>query len=211
MSKIQDDLAADRAQYGTGMTNVQAVEMLNRVAWRNPGWGLLSKPGGNNGRRSDGALCAVDQLFHRPSGTIRDVLGSAGDGNSGGPLNPDGSVGGPTTLQWGDEEQVADERFVAPIMPGAAPGPVPSPIPDPVPPPDYSVEIHELLVAVGNIQRALAGLDDRVTSLFREIGIRGEDTQQRLSQLASYEKQDRRLTVGIFGTREGRVEGAKDV
>lgn len=120
-------IEAERAKYGAGLTNDECVALLEAVASQSPGWGLLHKPNGNNGRRRDGTLCSVDHLVYAPTLKGLDVLSDAG-------------AGGPSTPQWNgnaDEwEQFPVDRFVAPLTshPDPEPGPTPEPPPTPDPP-----------------------------------------------------------------------------
>ncbi len=69
------DVQAERGNYGTPMTPQELSNLLNTVAWINQGagWGLLSKPSGNNCPFASGPI-ACDILFHRPSRLVYDVL-----------------------------------------------------------------------------------------------------------------------------------------
>ena len=65
----------ERGNYGTPMTPDELSSLLNAVAWNNQsaGWGLLSKPSGNNCPFASGPI-ACDILFHKPTKLVYDVL-----------------------------------------------------------------------------------------------------------------------------------------
>lgn len=139
-------LQAERAKYGPGMTNDECVALLDAVAARHAGWGLLSKSSGNNGRRRDGALCSVDHLVYKPLLRGVDCLSDAG-------------AGGPSTPTWNDDpnswEAFPVERFIAPL--GGAepvPDPDPEPVPDPTPTPQPQPKPCDLAPVLSALQVA---------------------------------------------------------
>lgn len=150
-------LQAERAKYGAGLSNTDCVAVLNAVAYGNPGWGLLSKPGGNNGTIDGlGAFVSVDHLVYRPLMRGIDVLSDAGNG-------------GPSTPGWGDVdsgELFPADRFVAPIAPQGQPAPVPDPPPAPTPNP---IDLSPILAAVGDLRTTIAVQGVEITHLREAI------------------------------------------
>lgn len=100
---LLSDIQAERANYGTPMTPAQLASLLNTVAWKNQsnGWGLLSKPSGNNCPFASGPI-ACDILFHEPSGLHYDVLSDAE---------------GVATPTWNLVGSIDISRWVAPVQP----------------------------------------------------------------------------------------------
>lgn len=104
------DIVAARAAYGATMSADECVALLNTVAWNNrsDGFGLLAKSGGNHGfQPHTGTACSVDIIYHQPTLTIWDALGSAGH-----------ITGGPdiSTPQW-NFVSTTTGTFVAPVAP----------------------------------------------------------------------------------------------
>lgn len=102
-------LHAERAKYGGTMTNAEAGQLLNAVAYahRATGWGLSRKDGGNHAALPFVGNIAVDILQLQPSNYIFDVLGSSGGG-------------GPTVVQCGTSIGIMTDPtrpFVAPAPP----------------------------------------------------------------------------------------------
>ena len=100
---LLSDIQAERGTYGTPMSPVQLSALLNAVAWRNQavGWGLLSKPSGNNCPSASGPI-SCDILFHRPSGLHYDVLSDSENTAA-----PTWNLVGPMDIS----------RWIAPIQP----------------------------------------------------------------------------------------------
>jgi hypothetical protein len=100
-ASIQGDVAAARAKFGATVTKAEIAQIIVEAATKNTaaGWGLLSKPSGDNCSTSMGPV-SCDILYHKPSCLIYDVLGSADDN-------------GPATPQWGFAGSISDtSRFV---------------------------------------------------------------------------------------------------
>ncbi len=112
MKNLLLELEDLRKEYPNAMTNDQCVEMLNRLAWKNKDdlFGLLHKPAGNNGVRSDGIPCSVDFITNLKDGVGVDCLINAGGGVD--PDNPEAKNSIPT---WGNGEPFDQPRFIPPI------------------------------------------------------------------------------------------------
>lgn len=114
------DVEAERAKIAGTPSKAQLGAMLNAIAWKHraAGWGLSSKPGGNNCPMPDGTLIACDILQHGPSDTLWDVFSDAG---------------GATDPLWVQAHPHNDpgRPWVAPTNPG---GSTPAPAPAPAPP-----------------------------------------------------------------------------
>jgi len=152
-------LQAERAKYGAGMTNNECVALLNAVAYRNPGWGLLLKPSGNNGTTDGlGRFVSIDHLVYQPLMRGIDVLSDAGNG-------------GPSSVGWGDVESGEEfpvDRFVAPVKPAGQPEPVPTPEPGPTPPPP-SVDLSPVLEAIAKVQADLMAARGEVATVALKV------------------------------------------
>lgn len=190
-------IQAARARYGPLMTNNECVELLNRIAWENPGWGLLSKPGGNNGQRTDGVLCSIDYLVRQSDYAGFDVLQNAG-GN------------GPSAPQWSDNpsDQFDQTRFVKPILPvGSIPDPIPGPVPTPPPPPpDPSLSI--ILDLLNAIQRRQVEDGLAVQKQLAELKGWMSMIQEDMDYLQAIAVVERPITLNakFLGTIRGKME-----
>lgn len=148
-----------RRDYPDLMTDAQAVELLNRVAWarRADGWGLRRKESGNHGVRHDGARCSVDWLLHLPTVTGVDCLADAGLDRAAikaraarrGQRVPTQN----TRPQWGELVPFEKGVFVPPIEPKPIEG---GGDPDPDKPDD------ELAVRVGKLEATAAALKHEI-------------------------------------------------
>jgi hypothetical protein len=87
MSMILDTLRRERQKYGTVMSEVECVNLLNTACWhhRDERWMLSGKTFGNRAQRYDGVECSVDVITQRPEhpryewdGIMVDVLRAAG-------------------------------------------------------------------------------------------------------------------------------------
>lgn len=159
ISSLLPDLQRARSAYGPTMNEQECVALLNRVAWdhKADGWGLSRKPNGHHGTMSDGTPVAIDVLYHQPSRTVWDVLGSSG------------AESRPT---WNSIKtyDFNGRPWVAPIAPGSsAPGPIrnpppPPPVPPTNPPPpvlDYSRVIADLRASVAMLTQRVGLLERR--------------------------------------------------
>ncbi len=107
LPNVLGDLQAERAKYPATISAAQAGELLNAVAARHPGFGLLRKDGGNRcPQPKSGTTVSCDWLVHRPSGLGCDVLVSGPDSDP--PAN------GPATPTWCNGEPFDVSRFVEP-------------------------------------------------------------------------------------------------
>ena len=148
LDRAFDALTLLRAQYPAGMSNDECVDMINRAAWlltaTGHPWGLLSKPGGNNGRRSDGELCSVDFLVHVPTRTGFDCLREAG-------------AGGPSTPVLGEQETFELGRIVLALKPAGTGNPPPDPPPTD-PPPTEPPPSGDMLATLNEVNRKCTDL-----------------------------------------------------
>jgi hypothetical protein len=114
-------------------------ELLNAIARSNPGWGLLSKPSGNNCPMPNGTLVACDILMHQATSRIFDVLADAE---------------GAADPQWGEAggSPADPTRFVAPVSGNApTPTPVPVPVPTPTPAPMVDADARQRIAALEQV------------------------------------------------------------
>lgn len=160
---LLSDLQAERARFGRSMTNDQCVELLNAVARRHPGWGLLSKLGGNNGTIPGlSGPVSIDHLVYQPLMRGIDVLFDAGNG-------------GPSTPVWGDVEtgeQFPADRFVSPVgagEPGPVPTPGPTPTPEPGPSPDLGAAVKLLAEQIRDFDESLMAMSQTLRATQLEL------------------------------------------
>jgi hypothetical protein len=112
---VVSTLADVRKAYpARNLTPAQLAELLNAVALKNPGWGLLAKDSGNNCPLPNGVRISCDWLVHQASGLGCDALSDA-----------EGAAG----VTCGGLEPFDKSRFVAPVAGGSAPPPPPPPPP----------------------------------------------------------------------------------
>lgn len=141
------DVQAERARYGPEMTQAQVAALLNAVAARNPGWGLLAKPQGFNCPAVQGPV-ACDILVWAPGGLHFDVLIDAEGGAR------------PT---WDNKGPIDMARFIAPVGAGGEPPtPVPPSGPPPMPPAVDLTGLYQRLVDIQAQQTALAAQAERI-------------------------------------------------
>jgi len=157
-ANLQADVAAARTHYPTPMSAAQQAAVINDVAWKHraEGWGLLSKPSGNNCPQPvSGAPVACDILFHLPSGHHFDVLGD---------------TGGAGTPQWGDAGEMDRNRFIVPVDPGDGNPPPPPPPPPATDAATADLQSQQLLAMVqilnrlDELQQAMAKQSDAQTA-----------------------------------------------
>lgn len=113
---LSSEVQAVRAKYGDYVSHEQGAKILDTVAWnhKDEGWGLLSKPGGNNCPVGTTPV-ACDILFNKDSGIIYDVL-SSGPGICNGI-----SAAGKAGLSWSSDGQKDLSLWVEPIDPASLP------------------------------------------------------------------------------------------
>ncbi len=110
LPNILASVQAVRATSPARISPTQAVEALNTIALKNPGFGLLAKPNGNHGAQpKTGIFCSCDWLVHKPSGLGLDAF-TAGPDSTTDPIEL-----GLATPQWGAGETFDQSRFVAPV------------------------------------------------------------------------------------------------
>src|SRR6201988_1390260 len=154
-ASLAGDVATARQAYPTPMTPAQLAALLNAVAWqhRAEGWGLLSKPAGNNCPAPSGVLVACDILVHRPSGLHFDVLGDAE---------------GAARPSWGNAGPIDMSRFMAPVEPAGA-GPSPDPDPEPPTPAPPAVDLSAVLSRLDALARQIADLRADVAEVREQV------------------------------------------
>jgi len=181
MQNLLQDLQAERQRYGQRMTNDECVALLNAVAFRNPGFALAEKRGGNNGRRSsDGALVSVDGLIWTADRTFIDVLRDAG-----GKSEPSWQVHALDKInpETGQPHKPFMGTLVMPIDPGTSVPTVAAPPPTP-PPVGPTVHATELGAAgVQALESRLARLEARLARLEARPAVSLDDVLQRLEAL----------------------------
>jgi hypothetical protein len=192
---ILADIEAERLKYGPKMTNAQCAEMLNAVAFRNPGFGLLKKEGGNHAVRFDGARVSVDHLTYLPNGTTDDVLLDAGD---------DGD--GKTIPIWGEWEPYNDGQYVAPIQPQGTnpPPPVTPPVTPPtVPPPvtQPTCDLGPVLVKLAEMIDADVDLVMAVSEQNKELARMSNTLDRVLNELETIRLRQDRSMIGRLSSR----------
>jgi hypothetical protein len=153
-TSLLGDLKAERSKFGTPMSKAETALLLNNVALRNPGWGLLSKNSGNICPLPNGVTISCDYLVHQPSQKMFDVLKD---------------VEGAGTPVWGSAHDIPEDReFIAPI--GGTPQP---PAPQP---PDNSDTIARLQQQVEQLIQHL----DIINTAIDSIRQQATETQSRL-------------------------------
>lgn len=146
----------ERAKYGERLSPAEAIALLNAVAVRFPGYGLLQKKSGN--RFDDKAM---DIIFDRNTATHYDALIDAPDTfvpyeqakDEQKPFYRDGVYWGTCRPTWEDKGHIDISRWVAPV--GTPPA-------DPVPDPPSDDRLEAAIEQIG----ALTGL---VTDLFKRL------------------------------------------
>jgi hypothetical protein len=153
---IMDAIRIERAKYGASPNEHQCVAICNDAAYacrmQPERWGISGKEDGNNGRRSDGRLCARDIIQNGVTLEIFDVLGAAADG-------------GPATPTWQPKGVLNDPSrpYVAPIPPaGVVDPPVDPPV---VPPTGAGATAEQLATHDAEIKNAIAQLGAVLPSL----------------------------------------------
>ena len=110
------DVQAERAKYGPSMTKAEVAQMLNAVAVKHPGWGLLRKGSGNSCPLGE-TFISCDILIDSATGHHFDVLIDAEN-----TARPTWSDVGPCVLSPSSGCEMS--RFVPPvIVPSAATAP----------------------------------------------------------------------------------------
>jgi hypothetical protein len=155
------DLQAERAKYPAHLTSrSQAADILNAVAWkhRGDGWGLSSKPHGNNVfSTSHQAPIAYDILHHKPTDTLWDV--ATGEWEN-------------MTVQWAHQPIHHNDParpWLAPVQPFINNEQPPKPEQPPVivappqQPEPCKCDLSAVLAEIKEIKAALAFLSDRPT------------------------------------------------
>ncbi len=107
---LSAQLKAERAKYPEKVSADECVAIINAVAALHPGLGLLKKPNGNHGLQpKTGIPCSVDWIILQ-DGRGADVLGAAGDSNTG-----ELGVGTPS---WPNEPTGKEDpaRWIAPVI-----------------------------------------------------------------------------------------------
>jgi hypothetical protein len=133
---ILEAVQVERAKYGASPTADECVAIVNDAAYacraQPEKWGISGKDFGDNGRRSDGRLCARDIVQNGVTLEIYDVLRAAGDG-------------GPAEPVWQPKGVLNDPNrpYVAAIPPKDTP-PVPPDPPDPPDPPTNYATAEQL-------------------------------------------------------------------
>lgn len=116
---LLSDITATRNQYPDVMTREQAAEMLNSVASRHPGWGMLQKGSGNSCPLPNGVFISCDILIHKGSSDETsihyDVASGAdfGDDAHGRNMQPVFNSVGPCVL--GPSSGCSMTKFLSPI------------------------------------------------------------------------------------------------
>lgn len=126
IAALHASLKTERAKYPATITKEQCGLILNAACWRvrADGWGLSTKPAGNNVPAPQGVTVSYDALHHKPSDTIWDC-----------------ATGESTTMTIVAPHQTTHHNdpnrpWLAPIEPADTPDP-----PDPVdPPPTFDKE-----------------------------------------------------------------------
>jgi hypothetical protein len=179
MQNLLQDLQTERQGYGQRMTNDECVALLNAVAFRNPGFALAEKRGGNNGRRSDGALVSVDGLIWTADRTFIDVLRDAGAKSE-----PSWQVHALDKInpETGQLHKPFMGTLVMPIDPGTSVPTVvaPSPPPHPAGPTIHATELGAGLQA---LESRLATLEARLAGLEARPTVSLDDVLRRLEAL----------------------------
>lgn len=117
------DLKALRAEYPTPMSKAQLSELMNRVALRHPGWGMLRKDAGNNCPTAyPGIAISCDWMVYGPTRWGYDLL-----------IDQEGRA---EVVGRSDGDAIAaGAEIVYPWTSGTTPAPTPAPGPTPAPPP----------------------------------------------------------------------------
>lgn len=137
--KLQADLNAARAGYGPTMTAGQVAQLLNAVAFKNPGFGLLRKDGGNSCPLSAVSI-ACDIMIYAPTIHHYDVL--AFDDDHGVIIARLTGINDSGLCVLGPTSGCAMDHFLAPSDPGGSPpAPSPTPLPVPVPQPVPTLDL----------------------------------------------------------------------
>jgi hypothetical protein len=126
----------------TDLGNRRAWEICNKVAWahRAEGFGLVTKPEGNN-YVYNGVGYSIDLVFHRETSTIVDILGSSE------------TLGVP---QWSEAGTLPVNRWRGAYDPAIVDGdPTPPEPPDPPPSGDLEARVAVLEAQVQHILTTL--------------------------------------------------------
>lgn len=121
---LLNDLTASRSTYPPVMTRAQAAQLLNDVAARHPGWGLLKKGSGNSCPRTDGVYVSCDILIYSADGTngvhFDVMMGADFDADAGASnMKPQWISDGPCVI--GPSSGCAMSNFLMPV--GGSPAP----------------------------------------------------------------------------------------
>ena len=163
------DVQAERAKYGD-MTTAQVAALLNAVAARNPGWGLLSKPQGFNCPAPQGPV-ACDILVYGPTGTHFDVL-----------IDAEGDAR-PT---WDNKGPIDMSRFIAPVG-----GSVPSPVPVPTPAYPPAVDLSGVVSRLAVLESGQTALYQQAERIYADLVARQQALAQQIAAVdARLERHD---------------------
>lgn len=155
-TSLLPDVRAERAKYGARPTEADLCTMLNAIAAKHAadGWGLSRKDGGNGCfSQPHGFRIALDILHHKPTDTLYDVFGSAGEAS---------------TPQWSIAEHHHD-----PSRPWVAPVGVSQPPPPPPPPScDVCEAVRDTLkIENATLRDALAVAERHMLALQQDVDL----------------------------------------
>jgi hypothetical protein len=165
---IMEAVQIERAKYGPSPTGDECVAIVNDAAYacrtHPERWGVSGKDFGDNGRRSDGRLCARDILQNGVTLEIYDVLRAAGDG-------------GPAEPVWQPKGVLNDPNrpYVSPIPPSGQPPVPPDPPQPPNPPAGYAtaeaLAKHDVEIknAIGQLGASLPALVPVLANTIRAV------------------------------------------